>query len=132
MFFARTALAVLARLAAHSSPQPVFPHPAAQRFRMYQQTVFFGQVLGRQRRTETFLFAAGILFAHQSQHLLTQLWLATIREPSCAAMPQPHRSLLPVPPHQPLGLPVAHLQQYCRIPQTKFATHHPRHNLHSP
>ncbi len=100
-------LAVFLR-AASPTPQPRFQHPAAQGLVIDPDPVFFGQVLGRQSRTETLALAAGILALDQAQHAPSQLrGLAPIRLPPGIAMLQTFSPALPIPPPHPLRLPVA-------------------------
>ena len=54
------------------APQPFLPHPKSQGFVIQHDAVFFGQVLGRQRRPESRLLRTGIFFSNQMQNSAAQ------------------------------------------------------------
>src|SRR6476469_643828 len=111
------------------APQPRLQHPATQRLRMHLQAVITAQVLSRQSRTKSLPHFPAVLLSNQRHRSLTQLpCFAPVRTPSSTAVHQPLRALLPVSFPDTLCLPIAHLHQRRRIPQSNLspadAAHH--------
>src|SRR5271157_1235644 len=108
------------------TPQPFRQHPASQRLAIQLQPVLRGQMLRRQRRTKALAYSPAVLLPHQLQDLSPELLrVGSIRLPPRAAMLQPRRTFLPVPPPQPLRLPVAQPHQPSRVDHPQLATLHP-------
>jgi len=129
MLLACTATEMRTFSPARAHPQSLLQHPAPQRLFIDVQPVFFGQVLGSQRRPEPSLFRPGILLSNPSQHLLPELlWLGSVGTFPRTAMLQSLGTLLPISPPQTLGLPVTQLQYLCGVHYLqRFAPHPPHH-----
>src|SRR5512147_2947805 len=109
-------------------PQPRRLHPPPQRLRMHRQPVFALQVLARQRGPEIF-----VALPHSRQHSLAKLLpVGSIRHPPAVAVLQRSGPALAILRPDPLHLPITHLQQLCRFPQSQTLRLHPPHDLYSP
>src|SRR4051812_36651101 len=92
------------------APQPFPQHPAPQRFVVDHDSVFLGQVLGRQRWPEPGLFCPGILLLDQLQHASSQfLGLTSIGTLAGMSVLEPLPTFFPIPSPQPFRLPIAQL-----------------------
>src|SRR5438445_961938 len=116
-----------------AAPQPLRQHPAPQRFGIHPQSILRGQVLRRQRRTETLAHPTAVLFPHQMQHLPPKLRVvSTMRGPSCAAVLQTRSPLFPIPLPPPLRLPLPQPHQPPRNHHPQLLAAHSGPHLDSP
>src|SRR6266566_2122361 len=114
------------------SMRPSLSRPAPQRLVIDNESILGRQVLGCQRWSKPFALFSRIFGPHLLQHLVPKLLrLGAIRNLARAAVFQPSRPLLPIPPPKSLRVPITHLQQRSRVSQSQFFTFYSCQNFHS-
>jgi hypothetical protein len=114
------------------APQSFRQHPTAQGFVINRNPVFFRQVLGRQPRSESLLFATGILLLDQTQHPAPKFrGFAAIGGSTHISVLQPFAALPPLASPQAFDLAITQLQHCGCIYQLQFLIGDSSHHLHS-